>query len=263
MSILDTIIKKKRSRVHERRERVKEGTIKEIVRDLPSPKDFLEAISTPPLSLIGEFKRASPSKGFFKTKSSPLEQARRYERGGARCISVLTEEDFFSGSLYDLEEVSQGVEIPVLAKDFFLTSYQIYEARLYGADAILLIVRALKDEELKELYTLAEELGLAVVLEIHSKEELHRVKSLVSPKILGINNRNLKTFTVDIRTTLDLLPSIPEGYLVISESGIERREEVEILEERGVHGILVGERLMTSPSVEETIETLMGRERDG
>lgn len=261
MSILDTILAKKRARVKEREERASEETIKERAVSLPPPRDFYGAISASGLSLIAEFKRASPSKGSFRVTSSPLQQAKAYEEGGARAISVLTDEDFFLGSLKDLLEVSQGTKLPALAKDFFLTSYQIYEARLYGADAILLIARALEDGELQELSSIAEDLGLAVLLEIHTREELQRIMPLVPRGILGINNRDLKSFQVDIRHTLDLLPSIPKDYLIVSESGIERREQAQILEERGVHGILVGERLMTSSSIEEAIEELVGRER--
>lgn len=258
MSILHKILKKKRIRV---KERIEKRPIEDLLKEIGSvepPRDLFKALSSPSISLLAEFKRASPSRGPLNICTSPQAMAKAYEEGGAHAISVLTEEDFFLGSLQDLKMVKEEVHIPVLAKDFFINPYQIYEAYLYGADAILLIVGALKEEDLLNLHSIARELRLSVLFEVHDREELETLMKLVPKGMIGINNRDLKTFQVTLDTTLQLIDAIPPEYLVVSESGIKRREEVLLLEERGLHAILVGETLMVSTSLRETISSLLG-----
>lgn len=257
MNMLEKITARKRIRVQEKKKIRPQKELEGMAANGPSPLDFPWAISLPGISLIAEFKRASPSRGLIKASASPGSVAQAYQEGGASAISVLTEEDFFLGSVMDLTEVRRVVDVPLLAKDFFLTPYQIYEARLCGADAILLIAAILTDKELLDLYSLAESLGLAVLLEVHNGEEIGRVSRLFAPKIMGINNRDLSTFVVDMKTTLSLIDLIPSGSLVVSESGIKRREEVLLLQEKGVDAVLVGEALMTGRS----IKSLLGRDR--
>lgn len=262
MGILEKIVVAKKKGIKARMEELPQKKLLGLLDRIPPPRDFYGAISSQGISLIAEFKRASPSKGPLGLHLSPLEMAKSYERGGAAAISVLTEEDFFLGSLEDLQKVKEGVRIPVLAKDFFLTPYQLYEARVFGADAILLIAGLLGDEELVDLYTLARRLSLGVLLEVHDEGEVERVLKHASQGILGINNRDLSTFSVDMNTTLKLLPLIPKEYLVVSESGIKDHRQVLLLGKRGVNALLVGEALMTGGPVHKTISQLMGGGED-
>ncbi len=206
-------------------------------------------------AVIAEIKRASPSKGILRPNLDPAEIARAYESAGAACLSVLTDEAFFRGSLLDFKLARGSCALPVLRKDFMLDAWQIYESRLIGADCILLIVAALGDAVLQELCVLAMDLGMDVLVEVHDREELDR--ALATPAtLIGINNRNLHTFETDFTTTLDLKPYVPDDRLLISESGITDPTDVELLRDAGVNAFLVGETLMRSADPGEKLKQL-------
>lgn len=197
------------------------------------------------LALIAEVKKASPSAGDIDTNIDVVEQALKYEEAGANAISVLTDEHFFKGKLQDMIQVRQKVKIPVLRKDFVVHESQIYEACVAGADAILLIVAALSDEDYERLFNIATSLQLDVLVEVHSLEEIERALNQ-EVRILGVNNRNLKTFEVDIETTKELVEEVPDGIVLLSESGIKGIDDAQVISSWGVDGLLVGETLMRS-----------------
>ncbi|CAK0759739.1 Indole-3-glycerol phosphate synthase [Gammaproteobacteria bacterium] len=199
-------------------------------------------------AVIAEIKRASPSKGLLRADFKPDQIAKSYEHNGAACLSVLTDRDFFQGSDDHLRSARKACSLPVLRKDFVVDPYQIYEARFLGADAILLIAAVLGDHELREYSGIARHLGMDVLLEIHTVRELDRVLNLDPPEfLLGINNRDLRTFQVDLQTTLDLLPRIPPNILIVTESGLMTRADIARMRARGVHVFLVGEAFMRAP----------------
>jgi indole-3-glycerol phosphate synthase len=245
--ILDKILLRKRQEVIERRARIPEAELVAKLEGMQSTRGFTEAlrqkVSSGQPAVIAELKKASPSKGIIREDFSPATIARSYEAGGAACLSVLTDMDFFQGSDHYLIEAVQASSLPVLRKDFTIDSYQIYEARYLGADCILLIVSALDGRSLGEFYSLARDIGLDVLIEVHDREELELAMAL-NPSVIGINNRNLDTFETDLNTTLSLLPYIPGRTLVVTESGIHTREDVEKMTSRGVLSFLVGETLM-------------------
>ncbi len=231
--------------------------VRERAENAPEPRDFRAALRQDGVSLIAEVKRASPSKGLMLPDVEAVELGALYEAAGARAISVLTDEKYFQGVLSDLTSVRQHVGIPCLRKEFIIDPYQVYEARAAGADAILLIVRILSDEELHEFNRLAASLGMAALVETHNEEEIARaLKS--GAHIVGINNRDLDTFTVDYNTTLQLKRHVPGGTVLVSESGIHTREQVKQLEDGGVDAILVGESLVTSNDIRAKIGELLG-----
>ena len=195
------------------------------------------------VTVIAECKAASPTAGTISAKYDPVAQARLYEKGGAGAISVLTDREYFRGCLEDMQKVRAAVRVPVLRKDFILTETQVYESVAAGADAFLLIVAALEDAELKGLYDLGKTLGSDVLVEVHDMAEMDRALE-IEADIIGINNRNLHTFVVDLKTTEDLAPEIPADCLGISESGIRTREDVKFVNAQGIHCLLVGESLM-------------------
>ncbi len=208
------------------------------------------------INIIAEIKRASPSKGVINDKIDVAETARNYEKGGACCISVLTEEDRFGGTLEDLKQARNAVETPILRKDFIFDEFQIYEAAEAGADVILLIAAMLDDETLVNLHELAEnKLGLDAVVEVHTLEELERVKK-TNAKIIGINNRDLHTFKVSLDVSRELIKHAPENALMITESGITTRNEILELRELGFAGYLIGETLMRSGNAAEELKKL-------
>jgi indole-3-glycerol phosphate synthase len=208
------------------------------------------------INIIAEIKRASPSKGVINDKINVAETARMYERGGACAISVLTEEDKFQGSLEDLKIARNAVEIPILRKDFIFDEFQIYETAEAGADVILLLAAMLDDEILIKLYHLAEqELGLNVLLEVHTLEELERAKN-IGAKIIGVNNRDLHSFKVSLDVSRELIKHAPKDSLLISESGLQTGEDLLELKESGFNGFLIGETLMRSENVEEELKQL-------
>jgi indole-3-glycerol phosphate synthase len=210
------------------------------------------------VNVIAEFKRASPSKGLIRGGASAGETARAYESGGAAAVSVLTEEDYFRGSLEDLREVKTSTSLPVLRKDFVFDEYQVFESAAAGADALLLIVAALDDETLARLRRLAEdELGLDALVEVHTEEEMRRA-ARASARIIGVNNRDLRTFNVSLETSVALAPHAHAGSLLVSESGISGHEEIVRLRACGFDAFLVGETLMRAGRPEETLRALVG-----
>jgi len=196
--------------------------------------------------VITEIKKASPSKGVFREDFNPAEIAKSYEKNGAACLSVLTDKDYFQGSARYLREARQACTIPVLRKDFLVDPYQVYEARAMGADAILLIAAALDDAQMKDFESIAHELNMDVLVEVHDAHELERALKLNTP-LLGINNRNLRTFEVSLDTTLSLLKDIPKEKRVVTESGILTKEDVALMRAAQVHAFLVGEAFMRQP----------------
>jgi indole-3-glycerol phosphate synthase len=218
-------------------------------------RPFAEALARPGTSLIAEHKRRSPSAGTIREGASCAEIVSAYERGGAAAISVLTEAAHFGGSLADLREARAATELPILRKDFTIDPYQLYEAKLAGADAVLLVVGALTRDELATLHAQAGELDLDALVEIHDDEELERALE-IDCDVIGINNRNLADFSVDIQRTFDLLADVPAGKVVVSESGIHHRGQIEELEQVGVDAVLVGETLMRAPDPEAAVREL-------
>jgi indole-3-glycerol phosphate synthase len=227
--------------------------------DQPEGRPFAEALSRPGTSLIAEHKRRSPSAGTIREGASCAEVVKAYERGGAAAVSVLTEEAHFGGSLADLREARAAIHLPILRKDFTIDRYQLYEAKAVGADAVLLVVGAMEPEDLGALLTEAWGLDLDAIVEVSNEEELETALEW-DVDVLGINNRNLEDFTVDIERTFDLLHDVPTGKVVVSESGIRTRQQIEELEGVGVDAVLIGELLMRSPDPEAAVRELTGAE---
>ena len=256
MSVLDEINEKKRTHVEARKSAVPLVELKAQIRDVPAPLGFIEKLrndSAP--AIIAEIKKASPSKGIIRTDFDPVEIAKIYEENGASCISVLTDEPYFQGSDAYLKAVKAVSSLPVLRKDFMVDEYQIYESRTLGADCILLIMASLGDDEAKTLYETASELEMGTLFEVHDQEELERALAL-EPKLLGVNNRNLKTLDVDLQTSLDLAAQIPDSVLKVAESGISGQNEIKSLAERGYKAFLIGENLMRSEDIGAALRSL-------
>jgi indole-3-glycerol phosphate synthase len=211
----------------------------------------------PSVRLIAEIKRASPSRGPLRADLDPVALATVYEANGAAAVSVLTDCRFFRGSLADLRAVRAQTTLPVLRKDFVIDPYQVYEARAAGADAILLIVAALDARQLADLYDLARELGMDALVEVHSEAELGRALS-VEPAIVGVNNRDLRTFEVDLETTARLRPLVPPDVVFVAESGVRSNADVQRLAALGAHAMLVGEALVVAPDVGRAVRELVG-----
>jgi indole-3-glycerol phosphate synthase len=245
--ILKKILRRKVQEITERSEQLNLRTLSRRVEDLPRPRDFLASLESKMQAgrpaVIAELKKASPSRGLLREPFVPGEIACSYAAHGAACLSVLTDQDFFQGCDDDLREARDACELPVLRKDFIIDPYQVYEARLIGADCILLIVAALGDAMLGELAQLATHLDMDVLVEVHDTEELERALVLGLP-LIGINNRNLRTFETRLETTLGLLKQIPTDRLVVTESGIYTAVDVAVMREHGVHAFLVGEAFM-------------------
>lgn len=255
--ILDEICSYKREEVSTAKARHPMTAVQEHAKEAQPPRDFRYALRREGISLIAEVKRASPSRGALLEGMDPVDLASIYEESGARAISVLTDEKFFQGSLDDLVAVRRSVSVPCLRKEFIVDPYQVYEARAYNADAILLIVRILSNSELREYRELAESLGMAALVECHEAEEVERALES-GAHIIGINNRDLSTFEVDFNTTFELKKLVPGGKVLVSESGIHTREHVRMLANGGVDAILVGEALVTSRDVRAKIRELLG-----
>jgi indole-3-glycerol phosphate synthase len=218
-------------------------------------RPFAEALSRPGTSLIAEYKRRSPSAGTIREGATVADMARAYERGGAAALSILTEERHFGGSLDDLREARDSTDLPILRKDFTIDPYQLWEAKAAGADAVLLVVGALRPHELGSLNGLARDLDLDAIVEVHDEEELAAALE-IDADVIGINNRNLEDFSVDVSRTFDLLHDVPAGKIVVSESGIVERAQIEDLEGVGVDAVLVGEALMRAPDPESAVREL-------
>jgi len=256
--MIEQLISAASAGVEERRSRVPLSELRGLLQEATEGRPFNEALAQPGLSVIAEFKRRSPSAGEI---ASPMieEQVGAYERGGAAALSVLTDEPHFGGSLADLEAARAASRLPILRKDFVVDSYQLYEAAVSGADAVLLIVRALHDETLAELQGAARDLDLDCLVEVHDVEELERALELET-EVIGINNRNLDTGEVNLATTFELMPDIPAGKTVVSESGIGGVEQLEELRRIGVDAVLIGETLMRAEDPEQRTRELVGEE---
>jgi indole-3-glycerol phosphate synthase len=258
-SILEEIVATKRSEIVAAKVAIPEDELRRRIDEAPPPRDFFQALSAPgPIKLIAEVKKASPSKGVIRSDFRPLEIAEVYADHGATCLSVLTDAFYFQGSLEILSDVRRHVSLPVLRKDFILDRYQLLEARAAGADAVLLIAECLDDCQLRALHNDAIELGLVPLVELYDPANLPRVLD-AGATLLGINNRDLRTFEVNLDHTLRLRQNIPDGCLLVSESGIANRADVLRLEAAGVDAILVGETLMASRDIGAAVDMLLGR----
>ena len=252
---LDELVGATREALHRRKRERPLAELEAEVDAVPEGRPFAEALSRPGTSLIAEHKRRSPSAGTIREGTSCGEVVSAYERGGAAALSVLTEEAHFGGTLADLREARLATELPILRKDFTIDTYQLYEAKAAGADAVLLVVGAMTQGELASLYREAHALDLDAVVEIHDEEELDRALD-VDADVLGINNRDLVDFSVDIQRTFDLLADIPAGKVVVSESGIHNRHQIDELEQVGVDAVLIGEALMRADDPEAAVREL-------
>lgn len=259
MSVLAKIAEKKRERLAAAKRRISSSELSSRLKDLPAPLDFAGAIRGQggPVRLIAEVKKASPSKGLIRKDFDHKAIASVYKDRQVNAISVLTEEDFFQGKLEFLGDVKKIAGLPVLRKDFILDEYQVIEARVNGADAILLIAAMLEKNQAAEYMHMAAELGLAVLFEVHDHDELVMALDIDAP-VIGINNRNLKTLQIDLNTTFILKKEIPHGKIIVSESGIRNRQDVLRLEEAGIDAMLIGTSLMESNDIGSKIAELRG-----
>lgn len=256
-TILDRIVATKRDEIADARRRVPAGVLRERVLDMPPPRDFLGAIAAPGhIKLIAEVKKASPSAGLIRDDFDPVAIATTYEAHGAACISVLTDEHYFQGHLDYLTAVHDAVEIPVMRKDFILDEYQLLEARVAGADAVLLIAECLHPDELAHLYDMATDMELTALVELYDPANLEHVLA-AGAKLIGVNNRNLHTFDVDLEHTLAIRKQVPDDKLLVGESGIRTASDVRMLAEAGVDAILVGESLMRQQDIGAAVEELL------
>jgi indole-3-glycerol phosphate synthase len=256
MSVLDSIIEGVREDLARRRKPLSQ--IHEQMSQAPSALDAYGALLGEQMKVIAEVKRSSPSKGELSTITDPASLDEQYQEAGASVISVLTEERRFKGSLADLAAVRARVTIPILRKDFMVDEYQFFEARAYGADVVLLIVAALSKSQLRDFYDVATELGMASLIEVHTADELERALE-ISPKIVGVNSRNLKTLEVSQEAFADLIPRIPPALIRVAESGIASRADVEFAQNAGANAILVGEALVTSGDPKLAMRKLLGQ----
>ncbi|MCP5128976.1 MAG: indole-3-glycerol phosphate synthase TrpC [Pseudomonadales bacterium] len=258
-TILRKILARKREEVLSRRKRDSIGSLEQRILEQSPVRGFARALqariaATEP-AVIAEIKKASPSKGLIRADFQPAQVAASYEAGGACCLSVLTDIDFFQGADAYLQQARAACELPVLRKDFTVDPYQVVEARAIGADAVLLIVAALDDDQLRELALTAGEVGVDVLVEVHDRAELERALELGTP-LIGINNRDLHTFETRLETTLELLPYMPADRLVVTESGIHTAEDVALMRNHQVYGFLVGEAFMRAPEPGEKLREM-------
>ena len=256
MSVLDSIIEGVREDLAKRRKSL--GQLHDEMSQAPAPLDAHPVLKGDVMKVIAEVKRSSPSKGSLSSITDPAALAEQYQIAGASVISVLTEERRFKGSLADLTAVRSRVSIPILRKDFMVDEYQFFEARAHGADVVLLIVAALAKSQLRDFYDLATDLGMAVLIEVHTADELERAME-ISPRIIGVNSRNLKTLEVNPSAFAELIPRIPNEVIRVAESGISRRADVEFAQSHGADAILVGEALVTSADANLAMRSLLGQ----
>ena len=258
-SILDEIVATKQQEIAAARQARPESELRAALLDAPPVRDFLAALSGPGgIHLIAEVKKASPSKGVIREDFQPVEIARTYERHGAAAISVLTDQPYFQGCLQYLSEIRAAVDIPLLRKDFILDCYQLLEARAAGADAVLLIAECLDDELLHRLHEEALQLGMTPLIELYEPDNLPRVLAS-GARLIGVNNRDLRSFEVDLQHAVRLRRQIPRDRLLVGESGIHTAADVQMLQAAGVNAILVGESLMASPDIGAAVDRLLGR----
>lgn len=253
--ILSEIIANKRFEVDLQKQTISLEQLQEGIGDIPMARSMKQALSSSSSGIIAEFKRRSPSKGWIKQEACPKEIVPSYVAAGASALSILTDEKFFGGSLKDIRTVRPLVDIPILRKDFIIDEYQLYQARIVGADAVLLIAAALEKDKCQQLTEQAHVLGLEVLLEIHNIEELSYINNEVD--MVGINNRNLGTFITDIENSFRLARQLPQDTVLVSESGISKPEVVKRLQAYGFHGFLIGETFMKTPQPGETLQSFI------
>lgn len=254
--VLSDILREKIKEARRLRDFLSPREIEKRIQFMEPPRDFKCALRDKNFSIIAEFKRRSPSSGWIRRDADPVSVAISYEKSGASAISIITDQFFFGGSMVFLEEVRKSVSLPLLRKDFLLDLLQIYQSRIAGADCVLLIVAMLNKALLKEMISLTGQLGMSALVEVHSRDELEMALDL-GVEIVGINNRNLKTMEVDLKTTLDLAPLVPEGVIVVSESGIKSGKDLRLLMSAGVRAFLVGEELMRAQDPAERLRAMM------
>jgi indole-3-glycerol phosphate synthase len=259
MTILDEIVRDKRDELVRRRRARSEAELRSACRGLGPAQDVERALRPPRggVAVIAEVKKASPSRGVLSETLDPVALARTYAAAGAAAISVLTDEKYFHGRLEDLTAVRAAVDVPLLRKDFTIDEYQVWEARAAGADAVLLIVGALDDHRLADLFAASKGVGVAALVEVHTASELDRALA-ASARVIGINNRDLRTFETRIQTTIDLVPRIPPGPVIVSESGFFTAADVRRVTDVGITAILVGEALVRAPDPAVTLRELVG-----
>lgn len=262
--ILQEIFEYKRQEVAQRIKQLPLAVLQEQVSNAPTPRNFLQALrqNYRQPSLIAEVKKASPSKGVIRADFDPMAIAKAYERAGANCLSVLTDNKFFQGSFDNLRRIREQVKLPLLCKEFVIDPYQIYLARVNGADAVLLIAAILSDLEIARLLQLTRQLGMSALVEVHTLEEIDRVLSLPGLQLIGINNRNLQDFSVSLETTQDLLSRRwgkinCRGITIVSESGIHTAKDLATVAEAGADAVLVGESLVKQPNLEQAVWNLL------
>ena len=254
--ILWKIVDRNRPMLEERKRLIAPSDLARRAEQAPAARPYREALTRPELSVIAEIKRASPTKGLLRPDLDVSSLARSFEANGAQCLSVITEEYFFLGSLDHLREARQAVKLPLLRKDFLFDPYQVYQARSAGADAVLLIVALLELSLLRDMIALAQALGMASQVEVHDEHEVERALR-AGAGIIGINNRDLRSFTVDLGTTERLMPRVPPGIVVVSESGMRSGADVRRLLAAGVHAVHIGETFMVAPDPGQALRQLI------
>jgi indole-3-glycerol phosphate synthase len=262
-NILDRIVEARRESVSHRKRVLPEAALRMAVeKKIPPPRGFASALTGPGVRVIAELKKASPSRGLIRSEFAPASLAATLEKAGAAALSVLTEEDFFSGSLADLKEASRVTKIPILRKDFIIDSWQVWEARAAGADSFLLIAAVLEDGIFRELLALGRSLGMEALVEVHSRPELDRVL-VAGAQIIGVNNRDLQDFSVHLKTSLNLIREIPDECIAVSESGLSTRQDIDRLRNAGFDAFLIGEHLMQQDDPAQALIDLIGSSDSG
>lgn len=256
-TILDRIVEARRESIAHRKRVLPDVALKLAVGKADAPRDFAGALSRAGFNVIAELKKASPSRGVIREDYAPADLAPKLENAGAAALSVLTEEEFFSGSLADLKTARKAVQIPVLRKDFIVDPWQVWETRAAGADAFLLIAAILSDETLRELLELGRSLGMEPLVEVHTREEVARAIA-VGARIIGVNNRDLRNFNVRVETSLELVEAIPEDCIAVSESGLRTHDDLARLRGAGFDAFLIGEHLMKEPDPAVPLRALIG-----
>ncbi|MBS0359153.1 MAG: indole-3-glycerol phosphate synthase TrpC [Proteobacteria bacterium] len=258
-NILSKILEQKKQEIKINQQKISQKELEKYCESLSPCRNFINAIQNKlnknQNAVIAEIKKASPSKGILQENFDPISIAKSYQQAGAACLSILTDEKFFQGSNEYLQQVKAVCDLPILRKDFMIDPYQIYESRAIGADCILLIVAALSQPDMQNLATLAQQLGMAVLVESHNEEELKLALTINTP-LMGINNRNLQTFHTDLNTSIALSKHIPHDKIIISESGIHQKSDVELLRTHHIQTFLVGESLMKSQNIQEKFSEL-------
>jgi len=259
-TILDKILAYKVEEIESSKKRATGEVLSDLSWRVSKPKKFVEALHRDTVALIAEVKKASPSKGVLIEDFDHLRLAKTYAENGAAAISVLTDQKFFQGQLYFLEEIDQQVEIPTLRKDFIIDPYQVYQARIARADAVLLIVAALENSQMADLHALITELRMAALVEVHNEEELERAMK-IGASLIGINNRDLKTFNVDLGVTERIAKLVPDDVTLVAESGLKTPEDIAKMGQMGANAVLIGEGLVTSDNIAKTVHLFSSQKR--